>query len=222
MSHIQMGSSPLTRGALFLRRGRPETSGLIPAHAGSTSKPKMAYTLPTAHPRSRGEHASCAALHRVSVGSSPLTRGAQLQNGAALNNVGLIPAHAGSTHRQERTQAGRRAHPRSRGEHVVELPDVVEPVGSSPLTRGALLHSAHLFGTAGLIPAHAGSTAFVDFFKGIYGAHPRSRGEHAAANCSAEAPTGSSPLTRGARLRILHVNDTCGLIPAHAGSTRRG
>ena len=92
------GSSPLTRGAR-----RPEKRGarrerLIPAHAGSTCLDSLGHAPRSAHPRSRGEHASSSFLRSA--------RG------------GLIPAHAGSTPRRSRGWSYPRAHPRSRGEHT--------------------------------------------------------------------------------------------------------
>ena len=70
-------------------------------------------------------------------GSSPLTRGALVFDVTAVDETGLIPAHAGSTTMNAGRKYQRRAHPRSRGEHQVV--GVVAPGGrgSSPLTRGA-------------------------------------------------------------------------------------
>nr|EEI14211.1 hypothetical protein HMPREF0276_1790 [Corynebacterium accolens ATCC 49725] len=50
------GSSPLTRGARVSAFTSCGQSGLIPAHAGSTSHQREAGALDSAHPRSRGEH----------------------------------------------------------------------------------------------------------------------------------------------------------------------
>ena len=92
-------------------------------------------------------------------------------------------------------------------------------MGSSPLTRGALLPLLSAFTERGLIPAHAGSTCS-GFGPGvIFGAHPRSRGEHSIGICAGDRLRGSSPLTRGAPIfQVLH-GLVVGLIPAHAGST---
>ena len=50
--------------------------GLIPAHAGSTGAVERGYPHVQAHPRSRGEHEKTNELGPMTVGSSPLTRGA--------------------------------------------------------------------------------------------------------------------------------------------------
>ncbi|KXI17744.1 hypothetical protein HMPREF3227_01355 [Corynebacterium sp. CMW7794] len=52
--------------------------------------------------------------------------------------------------------------------------------GSSPLTRGAPVVDNTNSAVRGLIPAHAGSTSAQDCRWAVYGAHPRSRGEHAS------------------------------------------
>ena len=69
------GSSPLTRGKRRTWRGSASRSRLIPAHAGKTANPKTPCGGFEAHPRSRGENAALTAFLKVSLGSSPLTRG---------------------------------------------------------------------------------------------------------------------------------------------------
>ena len=71
--------------------------------------------------------------------------------------------------------------------------------GSSPLTRGARSSLGAELEDQGLIPAHAGSTTGVGALVDVYGAHPRSRGEHDLAKAYFTTGDGSSPLTRGAR-----------------------
>ena len=69
------GSSPLTRGKLYLRDREPGHRGLIPAHAGKTYD-SHTLTVPSwAHPRSRGENHLVRLDRDRHVGSSPLTRG---------------------------------------------------------------------------------------------------------------------------------------------------
>ena len=103
--------------------------------------------------------------------------------GLCLAFLGLIPAHAGKTSRFGFHRAIGSAHPRSRGENQQGAPDHVWPVGSSPLTRGKPQMQAALETNAGLIPAHAGKTIYVDW-QTLHGA-------------------GSSPLTRG-KLQSAH------------------
>jgi len=55
---------------------------------------------------------------------------------------------------------------------------------------------------AGLIPAHAGSTFSGRYMRIVLPAHPRSRGEHDLDESAVDLITGSSPLTRGARVLL--------------------
>ena len=112
-----------------------------------------------------------------------------------------------------------RAHPRSRGEHLVIALVAWLLQGSSPLTRGAPRIVFMNSSAGGLIPAHAGSTLVGRIHRHCHGAHPRSRGEHPALVDQRRVVRGSSPLTRGARWIGGRSLRPPGLIPAHAGST---
>ncbi|ENO18103.1 hypothetical protein HMPREF9004_1134 [Schaalia cardiffensis F0333] len=155
------------------------------------------------------------------IGSSPLTRGARRFPHGCHETGGLIPAHAGSTVTEFTKRLRLRTHPRSRGEHVMLSRMTLRPTGSSPLTRGAPRTQTHMRRRMRLIPAHAGSTTIAPSDNFLRGAHPRSRGEHSAPVILSAPIAGSSPLTRGARRFPHGCHETGGLIPAHAGSTRR-
>ena len=94
-------------------------------------------------------------------------------------------------------------------------------IGSSPLTRGKLARTGPREDAPGLIPAHAGKTPHrgQGHLQGT--AHPRSRGENGAEKARRYPPGGSSPLTRGKRLRMRLKPMISRLIPAHAGKTRQ-
>ena len=72
---FSMGSSPLTRGKLAPPSGRGHHGGLIPAHAGKTTRGRGQSRSGSAHPRSRGENEALRASSDALMGSSPLTRG---------------------------------------------------------------------------------------------------------------------------------------------------
>nr|EEI14208.1 hypothetical protein HMPREF0276_1787 [Corynebacterium accolens ATCC 49725] len=116
----------------------------------------------------------------------------------SASTSGLIPAHAGSTIAVANRPQIRRAHPRSRGEHLVPISLNDSTPGSSPLTRGAPMIRRGRSGGRRLIPAHAGSTPASRAIVFWAGAHPRSRGEHRWCLCRRRLFWGSSPLTRGA------------------------
>ena len=132
-------------------------------------------------------------------GSSPLTRG-KPENGFSLGTAWrLIPAHAGKTRVSERRVERQGAHPRSRGENIQTCVQVAADLGSSPLTRGKPLIGAKGTPSVGLIPAHAGKTPILVFYR-----------------FQAE---GSSPLTRGKPSETVRQGIRRRLIPAHAGKT---
>ena len=113
------------------------------------------------------------------------------------------------------------AHPRSRGENANFLGGVVSSPGSSPLTRGKLHARDQGTRDPGLIPAHAGKTDASQQSRRKWRAHPRSRGENATSSASSNSIPGSSPLTRGKHSQCDEMRPEAGLIPAHAGKTRR-
>ena len=94
-------------------------------------------------------------------------------------------------------------------------------IGSSPLTRGKLDVGRQSVIVSGLIPAHAGKTCRDLSRTSIRRAHPRSRGENVIVSVLADTKRGSSPLTRGKPIPTPPTPPADGLIPAHAGKTRR-
>ena len=110
------------------------------------------------------------------------------------------------------------AHPRSRGEHIIDRGITNAKLGSSPLARGTLRAVAGLGGADRLIPARAGNTGVHSRRRTSRPAHPRSRGEHVARRWSITCTPGSSPLARGTlrcgTFKVLKNR----LIPARAGN----
>ena len=215
------GSSPLTRGKRSYGEAGSTWDGLIPAHAGKTRKVNRVSGQGRAHPRSRGENPQGVIIDRDISGSSPLTRGKLGRLEFQERTAGLIPAHAGKTCFLGLIGSLVGAHPRSRGENRRPRSYASRALGSSPLTRGkqdvdvpVLLHD-------GLIPAHAGKTFSRQKSRAHPKAHPRSRGENGAAKNAPPFCGGSSPLTRGKPWCALSWLARLGLIPAHAGKTRR-
>ena len=213
------GSSPLTRGKLAGEHGVAAESRLIPAHAGKTIVWPSVRVTSRAHPRSRGENATARRDRRRHHGSSPLTRGKRVPYPHPTCNTGLIPAHAGKTLRRRSAITGMTAHPRSRGENASLAGSMPNAAGSSPLTRGKQVHLFAFPASTGLIPAHAGKTPAFGVGRRPTAAHPRSRGENRNASAFRPLRTGSSPLTRGKRLRPGRYASVRRLIPAHAGKT---
>ena len=111
------GSSPHTRGAQGGGENRVTYQGIIPAYAGSTSRPARKATGTWDHPRIRGEHAILHGCKLDVEGSSPHTRGARLLHARRRRAGGIIPAYAGSTAPASARSRPGGDHPRIRGEH---------------------------------------------------------------------------------------------------------
>ena len=133
------GSSPLTRGKLWMVYPSVRGRGLIPAHAGKTEATDHAASSGRAHPRSRGENVRQGHVRLGGPGSSPLTRGKLPTLPTSQHVRGLIPAHAGKTGTGAGEVVTLGAHPRSRGENWNGGKRHDGQAGSSPLTRGKLL-----------------------------------------------------------------------------------
>ena len=177
----------------------PPPAKLIPARAGNTRPAVTRQGSGWAHPRLRGEHQRAPRLRRPFHGSSPLTRGTRALLRPRCTCQGLIPAHAGNTTQRPVMALCTWAHPRSREEHSSTARISKPPPGSSPLARGTRHSRTTARVSPGLIPARAGNTNPASARKGHGGAHPRSRGEHAADRRHRPANQGSSPLARGTR-----------------------
>ena len=216
---IRFGSSPLTRGKHCSTGWGWGPRRLIPAHAGKTSRSPAPATSCAAHPRSRGENLKDAGRLVIGGGSSPLTRGKPRGTPPRPHQARLIPAHAGKTGWTPGRACHPPAHPRSRGENRRATTIGSQRGGSSPLTRGKLVNLRQHKHCRRLIPAHAGKTRGCASLRGLFRAHPRSRGENFQPAHTIGVFQGSSPLTRGKRARTLDCALLGGLIPAHAGKT---
>ena len=114
---LPSGSSPHTRGAPPPTQVGVETTGIIPAYAGSTFAGLPGKIVKADHPRIRGEHAIMHVYPPVSRGSSPHTRGARALDRQEAQRHRIIPAYAGSTVDYEYLTTYYEDHPRIRGEH---------------------------------------------------------------------------------------------------------
>ena len=151
------GSSPLTRGTLFLLLACLVIARFIPAYAGNS------LTMRTGK--------------QVSGGSSPLTRGTRKSQPASSPSIRFIPAYAGNSELKFRTAGSASVHPRLRGELQFRPYDVIGKSGSSPLTRGTQEPVYQFEPVFRFIPAYAGNSQTVSNPQGLIPVHPRLRGE---------------------------------------------
>ena len=174
-------------------------------------------SLRAVHPRLRGEHCKTFYALTNAIGSSPPTRGTQLIGLWAGLEGRFIPAYAGNTIPAPIPSTFTAVHHRLRGEHPLFWAIGVSAAGSSPPTRGTLIHAPAATVAARFIPAYAGNTLhqadygpkgpvhprlrrntwYVGRETSASAVHPRLRGEHGGGVGAVEAGFGSSPPTRG-------------------------
>ena len=171
------------------------------------------------HPRSRGEYIAVAIALFGVPGSSPLSRGIPDRGALPFSSPGIIPALAGNTPLLSSRAISPKDHPRSRGEYgsAEEVSALKE--GSSPLSRGIRVQSLRGHRAAGIIPALAGNTNSASRPMNFTRDHPRSRGEYGIGQDPVKVRLGSSPLSRGIRVRRGPSVGPQRIIPALAGNT---
>ena len=171
------------------------------------------------HPRTRGKHYPTACPIFTDIGSPPHTREALDSLRKGTDQIGITPAHAGSTVVYINHDSRTRDHPRTRGKHVIRSRSMAVVMGSPPHTREALEQTVDRLSTRGITPAHAGSTGSQGRGRHCVGDHPRTRGKHMATEISARFDPGSPPHTREAHMFSGCSKLKTRITPAHAGST---
>ena len=174
-----------------------------------------------AHPHSRGENLAEQGWDVPALGSSPLTRGKHWRGVRRPYQLGLTPTHAGKTLHDPAHRSASTAHPRSRRENFQSCVMSLPTPGSSPLTRGKRSGLGGGADRAGIIPAHAGKTRLRASWAWRTWAHPRVSGENPIIVACRLPAAGSSPLTQGKPMPFIGNSHPKGIIPAHAGKTRR-
>ena len=153
------------------------------------------------------------------MGSSLRVRGAASIVGGALQGVGIIPAHAGSSILNAGTVELGRDHPRACGEQALTRGELAAVGGSSPRVRGAVRVHRRNERRPGIIPACAGSRRSRRRTSTSARDHPRAGGEQEWRHTLSFGTQGSSPRMRGAVLLIVTSPLDSGIIPACAGSS---
>ena len=195
---LPAGSSPHVRGARLLSVCVSKKDGIIPACAGSTGNAGYTPSDDGDHPRMCGEHRTYAQCLSLTTGSSPHVRGALDPHILGVERIGIIPACAGSTVRNEAPLKSNRDHPRMCGEHSSSSLFNTSDGGSSPHVRGAQYSSDSIHLNTGIIPACAGSTTMMAISSAVDRDHPRMCGEHTGGPSGVYGSLGSSPHVRGA------------------------
>ncbi len=147
------------------------------------------------------------------LGGTPFAWGTH-RSGASSGSVsGLTPACAGNTGWSRQAWAGRRTHPRLRGEHKASRPKPAARWDSPPLARGTHRLGRVLTVWGGLTPACAGNTPAGTRAHRLGRTHPRLREEHPVPGrwCAAER---TNPRLRGRtacrrKCRVAPGRTTC-------------
>ena len=152
------GSSPLTRGTLFVDFDKSEVVAV--------------------HPRLRGELRSLAKISDQYHGSSPLTRGTHALSCRGIAVIRFIPAYAGNSTCITMVMGLLSVHPRLRGELVYKKQDLLIINRFIPAYAGNSRYSINRRPyTIRFIPAYAGNSLYLILLYMIKTVHPRLRGE---------------------------------------------
>ena len=135
---LRSGSSPRMRGAARETSSVAFPSGIIPAHAGSSSTAGKPRCPARDHPRACGEQRNGISLIAPDYGSSPRMRGAVIGSAGFAGTPRIIPAHAGSRRETAPPPQRSRDHPRACGEQDSDGVLDLAILGSSPRMRGAV------------------------------------------------------------------------------------
>ena len=154
----------------------------------------------------------------LSMGSSPRVRGAVSAQAYASDDLGIIPARAGSSLAPRNLPCQARDHPRACGEQALRPMMLPPGSGSSPRVRGAVEVDAAGYQRPGIIPARAGSSQDWPYATPRFQDHPRACGEQPFELFAWELFAGSSPRVRGAAIACWPSWPAAGIIPARAGS----
>ena len=193
--------------------------GIIPAHAGLTNIRPFPKILYRDHPRACGAHRAHNPGIKKDPGSSPRMRGSPACNDVAVDERGIIPAHAGLTFLENHYHFRFWDHPRACGAHLSDCSVERARMGSSPRMRGSRKLWEHLLYHDGIIPAHAGLTMGQRMMPLVKRDHPRACGAHKLSAACRILSGGSSPRMRGSPRGGRHDIHEIGIIPAHAGLT---
>ncbi len=131
----------------------------------------------------------------------------------------FIPVYTGNTRITTLLWSLTAVHPRIHGEHGSSLSEMPLMAGSSPYTRGTLIHLTSFLFSARFIPVYTGNTPFSAYFTAPSPVHPRIHGEHITLFLRARLSSGSSPYTRGTLMKQKKTELKSRFIPVYTGNT---
>ena len=132
-------------------------SQYISAHAGNSKSPCLGSSVPSVHPRIRGEQDPTRRRRSTSSGSSPHPRGTVLEMVVEKLDARFIPASAGNRMVRGFNCLVNPVHPRIRGEQEKITGKYQYGSGSSPHPRGTVHPERTGLRPERFIPASAGN-----------------------------------------------------------------
>ena len=166
----------------------------------------------------RGERLRAGDAELLVNGSCPHARGTRIPRDPPRPKIRFISAYAGNARMWGTARPPRTVHPRMRGERGQLPASLTCWGGSSPHARGTRAGDPPSPRAGRFIPACAGNARVIEAFSCSVSVHPRMRGERSFDNSAALARIGSSPHTRGTRVKIVIISSFARFIPAYAGN----
>ena len=191
------GSPPRMRGKPHMLHVAALSGRITPAHAGKTTRLRIAAIRRADHPRACGENAFPPKASSEKLGSPPRMRGKQSSAPSQSIIVRITPAHAGKTHRISLRLSRSADHPRACGENRSFVALFYYIPGSPPRMRGKRLPKCRENPRRRITPAHAGKTIKKRTAIAMRPDHPRACGENFAIDMSLYNSPGSPPRMRG-------------------------
>ena len=133
---LSLGSPPLARGTVVIKRHVRVHNGITPACAGNSYLVIYQCHKTGDHPRLRGEQPSRKDVYAQIEGSPPLARGTEMKLINDLSEQRITPACAGNRKIFLLIKCSVKDHPRLRGEQLNAESKKLQEQGSPPLARG--------------------------------------------------------------------------------------
>ena len=138
---------------------------------------------------------------------------------AKKTSLGITPAYAGKSRKQQQAQTPRQDHPRVCGEKETTGAAPVGGFGSPPHVRGKVCHVTSCGDFPRITPAYAGKSTFQEVSELYDWDHPRMCGEKEARQWPKKQVWGSPPHVRGKVGMSESSDELVRITPAYAGKS---
>ena len=214
-----MGLSPHGRGKLHHHTLGVMPPRSIPARAGETCKSVPSLFSPRVYPRTGGGNLDILRQEYLLGGLSPHGRGKRCFCWPRVRRRRSIPARAGETSSVCAGQANPTVYPRTGGGNPCAAGCYAGRGGLSPHGRGKPCPSPGKRISNRSIPARAGETFGIMFYKGFGKVYPRTGGGNGVGGLIPVVTGGLSPHGRGKPIARWDDDGGVRSIPARAGET---